>query len=95
MKFRRSGRAAKLLKLENLTRRRGQLEDQLEGLKENDPEELARIQACTETFKQHAQRWTENLFAIKSWLVKKKGVASYQVDQLFKENGLPKDLDIE
>ena len=40
--------------------------------------------------KQHAIRWTENLFSVKDYLVQKKGVASYQIDELFKSVGLPK-----
>ena len=59
------------------------------------PEELARITSAAEAMKQHAIRWTENLFAIKSYLVQKKGVHSSQVDELFKSVGLPKNIDIE
>ena len=32
---------------------------------------------------------------IKQFLVKKKNVAPYQVDELFKSVGLPKDLDLD
>jgi len=46
--------------------------------------------------RQHPQaRWTENLYAVKSWLVQKKNVAPYQVDELFKSCGLPKNLDVD
>ncbi|KAJ1458989.1 meiotic nuclear division protein 1 [Pelagophyceae sp. CCMP2097] len=88
-------RTQKLEKLKALVESRAAMEADLEALKENDPEELARLQKLGDEFKGHAQRWTENLFAVKSWLVKDKGVASYQVDELFKAAGLPKNLDIE
>ena len=88
-------RAAKLKKLADLKTRRVQLEQRLEAYKANDPEELARIEKLSEDMKQHAIRWTENLFSVKDYLVQKKGVASYQIDELFKSVGLPKNLDIE
>ena len=81
-------RAAKLKKLADLKTRRGQLEQRLEAYKANDPEELARIEKFSEDMKQHAIRWTENLFSVKDYLVQKKGVASYQIDELFKSVGL-------
>ena len=77
-------RAAKLKKLADLKTRRGQLEQRLDAYKANDPEELARIEKLSEDMKQHAIRWTENLFSVKDYLVQKKGVASYQIDELFK-----------
>jgi len=88
-------RAAKLQKLADLKTRRGNLESRLEMMKANDPEELQRIEKAAEDMKQHAIRWTENLFAVKDYLVQKKGVAAYQIDELFKSVGLPKNLDIE
>ena len=75
--------------------RRGQLEQRLEALQGERPEELARIEKLSEDMKQHAIRWTENLFSVKDYLVQKKGVASYQIDELFKSVGLPKNTDIE
>ena len=77
--------------LPDLKTRRGQLEQRLEAYKANDPEELARIEKLSEDMKQHAIRWTENLFSVKDYLVQKKGVASYQIDELFKSVGLPKN----
>mmetsp|Transcript_8830 Transcript_8830/g.27580 ORF Transcript_8830/g.27580 Transcript_8830/m.27580 type:complete len:205 (-) Transcript_8830:50-664(-) len=88
-------RAAKLKRLAELTQKRQGLEAQLEGLKANDPEELARITKLAEEMKGHAQRWTENLFSIKSYLVQKKNVQACQVDELFKGCGLPKNLDLD
>mmetsp|Transcript_22844 Transcript_22844/g.68587 ORF Transcript_22844/g.68587 Transcript_22844/m.68587 type:complete len:207 (+) Transcript_22844:170-790(+) len=88
-------RAAKLKQLEELRGRRRDLEATLESLKANDPEELARINKLAQEMKGHAARWTENLYAVKSWLVQKKNVAPYQVDELFKSCGLPKNLDVD
>ena len=88
-------RATKLAELDGLVAKRRGLEERLEAMKANAPEELARITAAAEAMKQHAIRWTENLFAIKSYLVQKKGVHSSQVDELFKSVGLPKNIDIE
>ena len=59
------------------------------------PADLRTREEVSEDMKQHAIRWTENLFSVKDYLVQKKGVASYQIDELFKSVGLPKNLDIE
>ena len=55
----------------------------------------AGITKLAEEMKGHAQRWTENLFSIKSYLVQKKNVQACQVDELFKGCGLPKNLDLD
>ena len=53
------------------------------------------FQPALSAYQPIAIRWTENLFSVKDYLVQKKGVASYQIDELFKSVGLPKNLDIE
>jgi len=88
-------RKAKLERLATLTAKRSNLEATLEAMRANDPEELARVSALGDAMKTHAVRWTENLFAVKAFLVQKKNVAAYQVDELFKSVGLPKNLDID
>eukprot|EP00631_Chrysoreinhardia_giraudii_P007288 CAMPEP_0197423536 /NCGR_PEP_ID=MMETSP1170-20131217/22007_1 /TAXON_ID=54406 /ORGANISM="Sarcinochrysis sp, Strain CCMP770" /LENGTH=204 /DNA_ID=CAMNT_0042950959 /DNA_START=162 /DNA_END=772 /DNA_ORIENTATION=- len=85
-------RAAKLRELKALADRKAAVEAELAKYKENDPEELARLQQGAEEFRAHAERWNDNLFALKDWLVKKKNVDPTQVDQLFKSADLPADL---
>ncbi|KAJ8600659.1 hypothetical protein CTAYLR_010683 [Chrysophaeum taylorii] len=88
-------RSAKLRKLGNLVAKKKAIEADLAALKENDPEELERLTRSAAEFKEHAERWTENLFALKHWLIKKKGAHPQQVDSLFKSVDLPANLDLD
>lgn len=68
-------RAKKLARLSELQTLKKKSEEELERLKENDPQLLAdlekELRLCTEA----ANRWTDNLFACKSYLVKKRGLS--------------------
>lgn len=88
-------RAAKLKEYRDLVEKRKALEAEALALKENDPEELARIQQSASDFKDHANRWADNLFALKRWLVKEKRADPSQVDLLFKSVGLPEDIELD
>lgn len=88
-------RAAKLKELGVLVERRKKLEAELEERKENDPEELKRIVAATKEFKANAERWNDNLFALKKYLVTKKNATPEMVHQLFRSCDLPDDLDLD
>uniref|UniRef100_A0A7S3XLC7 Meiotic nuclear division protein 1 homolog n=1 Tax=Heterosigma akashiwo TaxID=2829 RepID=A0A7S3XLC7_HETAK len=74
-------RRAQLQKLQDEKAREAALDQRLDTLKENDPRELARIETETEKCKEAANRWTDNIWALKSWCIKKKGMASTEVDR--------------
>ncbi|KAL3940107.1 MAG: hypothetical protein SGBAC_005291 [Bacillariaceae sp.] len=67
-------RAAKLVKLSILSQKKGALEEQLQGLKENDPAALANLEKELRLVRDAAHRWTDNIFECKSYLVKKRGM---------------------
>ena len=67
-------RVAKLARLASLTKERETLEAELETLKENDPQALADLQKELELVKNAANRWTDNIFNCKTYLVKKRGM---------------------
>uniref|UniRef100_A0A6U4KZ14 Meiotic nuclear division protein 1 homolog n=1 Tax=Phaeomonas parva TaxID=124430 RepID=A0A6U4KZ14_9STRA len=63
---------------------------QEEALAENDPEELARLEQATKLCKDRANQWTENIWEIKSWLVKKRNMDPKRVDAMI---GITADFD--
>lgn len=57
-----------------------QLENSLNALKENDPVEIAKQEADIELCKNAANRWTDNISQLTSWLVKSKGMTTKEVN---------------
>eukprot|EP00752_Nemacystus_decipiens_P007993 g7141.t1 len=75
------GRREKLGRLHENGQRLQQLENEYETLKENDPAELQKIVNLTQVCKDGVNRWTDNTWCIKSWMVKKKGLSGKEVDK--------------
>lgn len=69
------------------------LEIQFESMKENDPAEVARRESEVEACKSAANRWTDNILELRSWLVKKKGMSSKEAKDALKQMGVSVDLD--
>ena len=67
-------RVAKLARLAELTKQHAALQTEYEALKENDPQALADLQKELELVKNAANRWTDNIFNCKTYLVKKRGM---------------------
>ncbi|KAI2513634.1 hypothetical protein MHU86_774 [Fragilaria crotonensis] len=67
-------RAAKLARLAELSKEHAALQIEYEALKENDPQALADLQKELELVKNAANRWTDNVFNCKTYLVKKRGM---------------------
>jgi multidrug resistance efflux pump len=75
-------RATKLQRLDQIAKDTTAIQQELEILKENDPQALAdlekELKLCTEA----ANRWTDNIFNSKTYLVKKKGMDRKEVDRI-------------
>ena len=69
-------RPKKLARLAELKAEHQKLESELAILKENDPQALADLEKELKLCKEAANRWTDNIFACKSYLVKKRGMSS-------------------
>jgi len=69
-------RPHKLARLADLTKEKRMLTEELEQLKENDPQALADLEKELMLVKSAAERWTDNLFTCKSYLTKKRGLCS-------------------
>ncbi|XP_065893128.1 meiotic nuclear division protein 1 homolog [Dysidea avara] len=83
-------RLAMLTKLEDVTSRRQQLSTELEKYKNCDPERLKEIRKETTVAMDAANRWTENVFSLKSWCKNKFGFLESDIDKQF---GIPEDFD--
>ena len=66
------------------------MEQELEKLKECDPEVLESKRKETTMAREAANRWTDNVFTIKSWCTRKFGVEEKMIDKNF---GIPEDFD--
>lgn len=69
-------RKEKLKELHDLLEEEKALDKELTDLKGNDPEAVIRIEKQCKINLDAANRWTENLYSLKSFLVKKKGMSS-------------------
>ncbi|XP_059409385.1 meiotic nuclear division protein 1 homolog [Carassius carassius] len=76
-----------LKELTALKHQRDQLKAELEKYKECDPEVVEEIRKANITA---VSRWTDNVFAIKSWAKKKFGFEDSGLDKAF---GIPEDFD--
>jgi hypothetical protein len=56
-----------------------QLDTTLDSLKYNDPEEIRRIDAQSKENQEGANRWTDNIWTLKGFLTRKKGMNSKEV----------------
>jgi hypothetical protein len=83
-------RAAKLERLNDIAKERAKIQAELETLKENDPQAIADLEKELELVKQAANRWTDNLFNCKDYLVKKRGMDKKEACKLL---GIPASFD--
>ncbi|XP_067932103.1 meiotic nuclear division protein 1 homolog [Watersipora subatra] len=72
------------------TAERDSLVSEMKAYRENDPEVLEATKRETKTAHESANRWTDNIFSIKSWVKNKFGFDDSTIDKQF---GLPDDLD--
>jgi hypothetical protein len=74
-------RPHKMARLEALAEEAKSLTAVLEVNLQNDPEEVRRIEKAGDKLKDSANRWVDNTYAVKSFLTKKRGMASREVDK--------------
>lgn len=83
-------RAAKIARLTLLEKEEKRLTQVIEESKRNDPVEIARIQKLGDANLDSANRWVDNTYAVKSYLCKKRGMPSREVDKYM---GINDDFD--
>ncbi|KPP63217.1 meiotic nuclear division protein 1-like [Scleropages formosus] len=74
----------------SLREERTRLQAELEAYRECDPEVVEEIRKSNVTAKDAVSRWTDNVFAIKSWAKRKFGFEENRLDKAF---GIPEDFD--
>eukprot|EP00605_Chrysophyceae_sp_TOSAG23-4_P002720 GSChrysophyteH1.ASY1.ANO1.2999.1 assembled CDS len=83
-------RSEKLQKLERLQQEEREVTALLEISKDNDPAEIERINKLATNNQESANRWVDNTYAVKSYLSKKRGLPSREVDKYL---GINDDFD--
>ncbi|XP_047672824.1 meiotic nuclear division protein 1 homolog isoform X1 [Tachysurus fulvidraco] len=83
-------RAALHKELTSLREQREALRAELEKYKECDPEVVEEMRKENVTAKEAVSRWTDNVFAIKSWAKRKFSMDDSQLDKAFE---IPEDFD--
>ncbi|XP_020343075.1 meiotic nuclear division protein 1 homolog isoform X2 [Oncorhynchus kisutch] len=83
-------RATLLKELQALREKRSHLKAKLEKYRECDPEVIEEMRKSNVTAKEAVSRWTDNVFAIKSWAKRNFGFDDGRIDKAF---GIPEDLD--
>ena len=62
------------------------VDEELSRLKENDPKVLDELRTHMSTAKAAINRWTDNIYAVKSGLKKKHGISSKEADKILHIN---------
>lgn len=83
-------RSALLEALQKKQSQRKVLTTELEQYKSCDPQTLKELREGTTVAKEAANRWTENVFAVKSWC---KNKFSLEEESINKQFGIPEDFD--
>lgn len=83
-------RDALLKQLRELREERAQLKAELDKYSECDPEVIEELKRSNIRAKEAVSRWTDNVFAIKSWAKRKFSFDDNRIDKAF---GIPEDFD--
>ncbi|EDL15412.1 meiotic nuclear division protein 1 homolog isoform X1 [Mus musculus] len=83
-------RAMLAKELSSFRDQRQQLKAEVEKYRECDPQVVEEIREANKVAKEAANRWTDNIFAIKSWAKRKFGFEESKIDKNF---GIPEDFD--
>lgn len=79
-------------KLKTLSEEEKHLDEQLEQYKANDPVVMKTYRQQCEMNKLGVDRWTDNIWQLKSYLTKKRGLQGKEVDQLLGINAAFEDI---
>ncbi|NXQ83138.1 MND1 protein, partial [Nyctibius grandis] len=83
-------RAALIEELAALQQKKKQLKTEIDKYRECDPDVIEEMRQTNKVAKEAANRWTDNIFSIKSWAKRKFGFEESRIDKSF---GIPEDLD--
>ncbi|EED86599.1 predicted protein [Thalassiosira pseudonana CCMP1335] len=75
-------RAKKMARRDELSKAKTAAENELSKLKENDPQAIADLEMELKLVTAAANRWTDNIFSCRDWLVKKRGMGRKEAEKL-------------
>lgn len=76
------GRDAKLEELNCLRDEEKIIDEKIESLKDNDPEYINSLSLQRDINQRESNRWTDNIWTLKSYLVKKRSMSGKEVDKI-------------
>ncbi|CAK4071144.1 unnamed protein product [Aphanomyces euteiches] len=85
-----SDRVEKLNRLAQLKNQVEEMRAKLHVLSENDPDVMKKLEAKVKLAKEGVDRWTDNVFNLKSWVIKKNSAPSAEVEKWL---GIKDDFD--
>lgn len=80
-----------LRKLSELKKTKAELMERVQKYRDCDPASLVTLNSELEAGREGANRWTDNLYSLQSWIGKK--FPNISVSDLNKQFGIPEDLD--
>ncbi|XP_015681215.1 meiotic nuclear division protein 1 homolog isoform X1 [Protobothrops mucrosquamatus] len=83
-------RAALIKEFSALQQKKDHLKTEVDKYKECDPDIIEEIRQANKIAKEAANRWTDNIFAVKSWAKRKFGFEDNKIDKTF---SIPEDFD--
>ncbi|XP_053610785.1 meiotic nuclear division protein 1 homolog [Plodia interpunctella] len=83
-------RAATLAELDEVVKQEESLKKELQKYRDCDPEYISQLKIDTENLKMAINRWTENIYILKSYIKNNFQMDNNVIDQSF---GIPQDLD--
>ena len=80
-----------VFRLQLLKQKKDALELKLREYKDSDPEHLAKLKSDITISKESTNRWTDNTFALQSWI--QNNFPSISINDLNKQFEIPEDMD--
>jgi len=84
-------RTALLEELSRLREKKAGLEAEVQKYRDSDPELIENLKREIQMSKDSANRWTDNIFSLHSWIQKK--FPAIEIKDLNKQFGIPEDID--
>ncbi|KAG0595601.1 hypothetical protein M758_UG180500 [Ceratodon purpureus] len=86
-------RQAALIELNVMEKKHRELQEEIKKYAESDPAVYEAMRNATQVAHDSVNRWTENIFALQKWCLKKFPEARDKLEELYKEIGISEEFD--
>lgn len=86
-------RQAALIELNAMEKKHKELQEEINKYADNDPAVYEAMRNATKVAHDSVNRWTDNIFALQKWCLKKFPEARDKLEELYKEVGVTEDFD--